>query len=201
MRLMAAYSDLKAAQSRGPNFQAASIATPPNVPPLSECHRLDAGDNAPPSIRSRVHLYVSEKTAAQYASTRKTRPDGSFDEVTLSRRSEAVHASPTTAYEGWCVFPEDPKGTPPLSAAPILLDASVPPILGAIVSGWVPTMNWRVDFKAHPAAGSGPLRFRFQTRSVTGGWLEEDGELWDGNGNIVALSRQLARAGVSQARM
>ena len=88
-----------------------------------------------------------------------------------------------------------------IPAAPMLLDASVPPVLGAIVSGWVPTLNWRIDFKAHPSAGSGPLRFRFRTRRVTGGFLEEDGELWDGNGNLVALSRQLAMVGVSQARL
>ena len=99
------------------------------------------------------------------------------------------------------MFPEDPDGTPALADAPIFLDASIPPVLGAIVSGWVPTINWRVDFKAHPREGSGPLRFRFGTRRVTGGFLEEDGELWDGEGRLVAVSRQLAMLGVSQAKI
>ena len=222
MRLMVTCGDLRAAEARGPNFQAsfharplvddaharvkvasanAATAAAPDVPPVSACFRLDAGDNAPPSIRSRVHLLVAAQTATQYENARSTRADGSFDEATLARRSEAVQSRPTAAYEGWCVFPENPGGTPTLAAAPMLLDASVPPVLGAIVSGWVPTLNWRIDFKAHPSAGSGPLRFRFRTRRVTGGFLEEDGELWDGNGNLVALSRQLAMVGVSQARL
>lgn len=206
MRLMVTCGDLRAAEARGPNFIATSSmgddnSSAPDVPPISACLRLNAGDNAPPSIRSRVHLLVPAQTAAQYTNARNTRGDGSFDEATLAQRSEAVQSRPSAAYKGWCVFPESPNGTPTLADAPMLLDASIPPVLGAIVSGWVPTINWRVDFKAHPGAGSGPLRFRFQTRRVTGGFLEEDGELWDGNGNLVALSRQLAMVGVSQAKL
>jgi acyl-CoA thioesterase len=38
----------------------------------------------------------------------------------------------------------------------------------------------------------GWLRCRFTTRFVTGGYLEEDGEVWDEAGRLVAQSRQLA---------
>jgi hypothetical protein len=36
------------------------------------------------------------------------------------------------------------------------------------------------------------MRCRFSTRFVSGGFLEEDGEVWDAAGALVAQSRQLA---------
>jgi len=39
---------------------------------------------------------------------------------------------------------------------------------------------------------SGWLKCRFRTRYVTGGLLEEAGEIWDEEDNLVAQSRQLA---------
>ena len=38
----------------------------------------------------------------------------------------------------------------------------------------------------------GWLRCQFTTRFVTGGFLEEDGEIWDAEDRLVAQSRQLA---------
>jgi hypothetical protein len=37
-----------------------------------------------------------------------------------------------------------------------------------------------------------PVRCRFSNRFVTAGFLEEDGEVWDGTGRLVGQSRQLA---------
>jgi len=38
----------------------------------------------------------------------------------------------------------------------------------------------------------GPLRCVFRSRFITGGLLDEDGELWDDSGTLVAQSRQLS---------
>jgi acyl-CoA thioesterase len=56
--------------------------------------------------------------------------------------------------------------------------------------GWTPTIDLTIQVRdPHPR---GWLACRFTTRFVTDGLLEEDGELWDQTGNLVALSRQLA---------
>ena len=52
---------------------------------------------------------------------------------------------------------------------------------------WHPTLN---HVRERPVPGW--LRARFTTRFVTGGFLEEDGELWDAADRLVAQSRQLA---------
>lgn len=56
--------------------------------------------------------------------------------------------------------------------------------------GWVPTVELTVQVRARPAPG--PLHCRFTTRYVSGDTFEEDGELWDSTGRLVALSRQFA---------
>jgi hypothetical protein len=58
--------------------------------------------------------------------------------------------------------------------------------------GWVPTIELTVQVRKRPSPGD--LRTWFTTTAVTDGYLEEDGEVWDAEGDLVVLSRQLALA-------
>lgn len=73
----------------------------------------------------------------------------------------------------------------------LFADGFPPPVFRKLgPKGWVPTVEMTVQVRAEPAPG--PLRCRFQSRYIHDGYAEEDGEIWDSNGTLVALSRQLA---------
>lgn len=57
--------------------------------------------------------------------------------------------------------------------------------------GWAPTLELTAHVRAAPAPGW--LKVRHATRNVAGGMFEEDCEVWDATGRLVAQSRQLAR--------
>ncbi len=80
---------------------------------------------------------------------------------------------------------------PDVASLPLFADAGPPAALNLTQAGWVPTIELTVHVRARPAPGW--LRAAFRTRYLVGGYLEEDGELWDSRGDLVALSRQLAR--------
>jgi len=60
------------------------------------------------------------------------------------------------------------------------------------MQGWVPTIEMTVHVRGVPAPG--PITCAFRSRVIQGGMYEEDGEMWDSTGQVVALSRQLALA-------
>jgi acyl-CoA thioesterase len=92
---------------------------------------------------------------------------------------------------GWARFADGRE--PDTVAHPLFADALPPAVFNAgLPLGWVPTVEFTVQVRQRPAPGW--LLGRFTTRFVTGGYLEEDGELWDARGQLVALSRQLALA-------
>jgi acyl-CoA thioesterase len=82
-------------------------------------------------------------------------------------------------------------GRPPdVLSLPLFADSLPPPVFAVVAAGWVPTIELTVHMRAKPVDGW--LRSQFQSRFVFGGLLEEDGEIWDASGQLVALSRQLA---------
>jgi hypothetical protein len=87
-----------------------------------------------------------------------------------------------------------------LDARALLLavDALPPVTFDLGIPGWAPTLELTVHIRAVPAPGWAKLRH--STRNVAGGYFEEDCEVWDSAGRLVAQSRQLARAPRTPAR-
>ncbi len=84
-------------------------------------------------------------------------------------------------------------GSPPdLFSLLFFADAQPPPIFNRRGNtGWVPTVELTVHLYKPPAPGW--LRGRFRSQVVQDGNLEEDGELWDSTGALVATSRQMGQ--------
>jgi acyl-CoA thioesterase len=89
-----------------------------------------------------------------------------------------------------------------IDAAVVALYAdALPPAVFSVAREWedvgpVPTVDLTVHFRAPlPLTGIATGDFllcRFETRAVSEGFLEEDGEIWTADGRLVAQSRQLA---------
>ena len=77
---------------------------------------------------------------------------------------------------------------PDLVSLVALVDAAPPATLE--IGQLSTTMELTVHLRAHPAPGW--LACRLQTRYMSGGFHEEDMELWDSKGELVAQSRQFA---------
>ena len=133
-------------------------------------------------------------------------------EGTESPAVEVAHSDPDKrvwAEELLHRFPYDPDGprgvpavirtgeiefVPKLSPESIeraierIADKTLAAELRPIVNG----LELTAHVRAKPAPGW--LRVRVSTRNFAGGLLEEDAEVWDSRGRLVAQSRQLARA-------
>lgn len=198
-RMISLFGDVEKSLKEGPNRLFEGFQ-PPTFASIEQFVRLDGGDNSENSVRSRVKIFVDPNCADLFAHCRKVRSSGEFDDSTLLDRELRIHRNGTTSYEGYMYFADD-VGVPIIDACtyPILLDAGLPPVLGRHVAGWVPTLTWNIHFKS-ALTESSRVSFRFRTTHIAGGYLEEDGEIWDMNtGKLLAISRQLAMVGVSQS--
>jgi hypothetical protein len=75
----------------------------------------------------------------------------------------------------------------------LAVDGLPPVVFGLGATGWAPTVELTMYMRMVPAAG--PLRVAARSRHVSGGWFDEEAEVWDSAGNLVAQSRQIARVG------
>ena len=75
----------------------------------------------------------------------------------------------------------------------LAVDALPPVIFGITRAGWSPTVELTWHMRGLPAPGL--LRVAARSRHVSGGWFDEESEVWDSAGRLVAQSRQIARVG------
>ena len=140
---------------------------PPPMPPPAECVPVEPTDTFPPPFMGRVELRLHP------------------DDATFLGGHPSGHAR----MRGWFRLRDDePTDTTALLCA---VDAFPPTVFNAhLPVAWTPTVELTAHIRARPEPGW--LRCRFATHFVTGGFLEADGEVWDGVDRLVAQSRQLA---------
>ncbi len=75
----------------------------------------------------------------------------------------------------------------------LAVDGMPPVVFGLGASGWAPTVELTWHMRAVPVPGV--LKVATRCRHVSGGWFDEEAEVWDAAGRLVAQSRQIARVG------
>jgi acyl-CoA thioesterase len=163
LRATAAYTDLTAAAARDGRFYAG--IHPPDLPPPEQCQVLQRAANPPISFAMRIESRVTELPGW----VTRTPPSGN------------------PVYEGWMRFADGRE--PDLLSLPLFVDAVAPAALELDLRRMT-TVELTVHLRARPAPGW--LAYRTLTRYLADGYFEEDAELWDSAGRLVAQSRQLA---------
>lgn len=93
-------------------------------------------------------------------------------------------------HKGWIRFKE-PRSMDALAVI-LMADSFPPPVLSSQgMVAWVPTIEFSVNIRSIPK--STWLKACFRSRYITCGQVEEDGELWDENSELVAICRQIAQ--------
>jgi len=137
--------------------------TPPALPPPAECVGVPVGSFGLASIAERIEFRSAELP-------------GWF----------LGHPSGRPASEFWMRFADGREAD--LLSLPLLVDSTAPSVLE--LGAGSATIQLTVHLRAHPAPGW--LACRATTRFVSNGYHEEDFEVWDSAGTLVAQSRQLA---------
>lgn len=146
-----------------------TTAEAPALPPVEECV---PGDLAPPEVRAATPIME--------------RFDLRFDPSCVGWA--VGRPSGEGMLQGWFRL-ADGREPDPLSLL-MVVDALPPVTFDLGMPGWAPTLELTAHVRARPAPGW--LRVSHEARNVAGGLFEEDCEVWDSAGRLVAQSRQLA---------
>ena len=166
VRFLATYGDLGSVDG-----DIATSAAPPELPPPDQC--ISAAQ-APPDFLKHASLLQ--------------RLDMRLDPATTGWA--VGKPSGNGVIRGWLRMADGREPDPLLLL--LAVDALPPVTFDLGLAGWTPTLELTAHLRARPAPGW--LRLSHRTRNHAGGLLEEDAEVWDSTGRLVAQSRQLARA-------
>ncbi|WP_067817277.1 thioesterase family protein [Actinomadura kijaniata] len=140
----------------------------PELPAVEECLDFAGGQ--------------SDRGFAQHVDLR-------FDKATMGWLDGAPSGRPEL--RGWFRL-RDGYAPDPFALA-LAVDAMPPVALNAGARGWSPTVELTWHLRALPAPGW--LALHGSGRMVADGWFDEEVEVWDSAGRLVAQSRQIARLG------
>ncbi|MCX6397050.1 MAG: thioesterase family protein [Propionibacteriales bacterium] len=166
------YGDLDSAHDPASEAaaQALGIRLPaPVLPPPEECFE---SRDAPPEFKKIAPLL--ERFGTRFD------PAYAMWSVGQPSRSGVI--------QGWFKL-ADERPLDPIALL-MVLDALPPVTFDLGLPGWAPTLELTAHVRAKPAPGW--VVVRHATRTVAGGLFEEDCEVWDSTGRLVAQSRQLA---------
>jgi|TARA_R110002072_G_scaffold106585_6_gene232691 acyl-CoA thioesterase len=114
-------------------------------------------------------------------------------ELRLVSGKEVFSERKTNGSGEFCGWVQLRDGSAPDVMSLLMFADSFPPPIFTVYGlvGWVPTVELTVQVRGHPAPG--PLQVRLFSQHLTSGVVEEDGEIWDSAGRLVAISRQTAK--------
>ena len=142
---------------------------PPDIPTPEDCVLAEPAEGSPfpPPFMDKVQIRLHPEDAAGL----------------LGDRTGVARV------RGWFRLLDDELADP---LAVVMAADSFPPAIfnTNLPMNWTPTLDLTTHVRDPRPRGW--LGVSFRTRFVTGGFLEEDGEIWDEEGNLVAHSRQLA---------